>query len=471
MKNWHQLLLCSKNSDFLNSIQELIGQLDYSLRLIRSQEEIAALDDSYEPSVFVIDCAKDIEATFESIVKDIRAKYKSIKTCFLYRSDFDFELVDRLQNGIDSIIFQHPLEIDMILDWLFMAAPVDIPPEKIAWDFLTSIRIPDLAVDERLDFDLYYYMAANKKFLLYARKDRKLSAEQLEKFTKHNIKDFYVPKNQISNVQKYFANRLSAIKNDGKLTANEKKNRLRNEAKEVFRSLLGGKSNSPKESRLVLESCKNVALTFIQDTSEHPELFKKLMELTAQGRSNYSHSVNVSIFATLFSIVLGEKNLESASAAGLLHDIGLAVLHKRLDERNVAKLSASELTQLKSHPDSSARLVRERSTLDDEHVLTAIAQHHEYFDGTGYPKGLSGYQISSLARICTIADEFDYLTSCYPNQVAMNPMDALEALANDSRFDTQLAKELKSMFEPPKQIVVSDEHIRELMRDPKVESE
>jgi HD superfamily phosphodiesterase len=322
-----------------------------------------------------MDCDPNTESMLEGIVQGLRTTINGVKVAFMYGEGSNLDLIDKLQNGPDFISFHLPLEGDLLLDWLFIVAPVDIPANKIKWDYLTSVRIPDLAPNEKIDFDLYHYMRANKKFILYTRKDGQLTPEQIERFRKNEVRDFYVRKNQLGALQAFLARRLSEVRKNSSLTETEKRERLRKEAKEVFRSLLGAKSGSPKESRMVLESCKSVAMTFIQDTSDHPEFYQKLMQITAQGSNNYSHSVNVSIYSTLFAMVLGEKNFEAASVAGLLHDVGLSTLRRKVDEIDESALSEADLVQLRAHPDSSVRLLREKSTLDDETIFSAIAQH------------------------------------------------------------------------------------------------
>ena len=158
--------------------------------------------------------------------------------------------------------------------------------------------------------------------------------------------------------------------------------------------------------------------------------------------------------------------LESAATVGLLHDIGMALLPKKLDEYNIGQLTENEQAMVRAHPDYSARVIKEKANITDENIVLAIAQHHESVDGTGYPKGLKGSQISTLARICGIAEEFDHLTSVKFGRVTQTPDQALQTMSADPRFDKGMIEEIRSMFQKPKDLVISDDKIRELMRDP-----
>ena len=124
----------------------------------------------------------------------------------------------------------------------------------------------------------------------------------------------------------------------------------------------------------------------------------------------YCHSMMVSGYAAAFGEELGldAETINILVHAGLLHDIGkvripLAILDK------AGELSAEEYELVKRHPQFGREILSTQANIDDRIIETTLS-HHEYLDGSGYPQGLKGDQISQLVRIITICDIFAALT-------------------------------------------------------------
>ncbi len=118
---------------------------------------------------------------------------------------------------------------------------------------------------------------------------------------------------------------------------------------------------------------------------------------------------------------LGSKMQETLMLAGLLHDIGkIGVSEAILNKRGI--LSAHEFEQIKTHVRGSYRILR--NIPFDGPVAQVVLQHHERFDGTGYPEGLVGEAILLEARILAVADVYEALTSDRPYRAGFSPADA-----------------------------------------------
>lgn len=122
---------------------------------------------------------------------------------------------------------------------------------------------------------------------------------------------------------------------------------------------------------------------------------------------------------------------------GFLHDIGkIAVPDGILEKRG--RLSEQEYAVVKTHPGIGATLIQEHPYGDL--ALAAVHQHHERIDGRGYPEKIKGDQISIFARIVSIADAFDALTSTRPYRKGGQANSAVETLKAEqgTQFDAQL---------------------------------
>lgn len=147
-------------------------------------------------------------------------------------------------------------------------------------------------------------------------------------------------------------------------------------------------------------------------------------------KDNYllEHSVNLSVLMSIFGKARGfdKDELQQVVVGALLHDIGKVltpdhILHKP------GKLSDEEFMEMKRHVSHSRDLLRQAEGISELTILTA-AQHHEKMDGSGYPDGLKGEEISIYGRMVAIADVYDAITSDRVYHKAMTPTQALKKL-------------------------------------------
>ena len=140
----------------------------------------------------------------------------------------------------------------------------------------------------------------------------------------------------------------------------------------------------------------------------------------------------------------GLANNEEVSYGFLLHDVGKvgipdAVLNKP------GPLDADEWSTMREHPEIGLRIV---SPIGFSSAATdVILCHHERFDGTGYPRGLKNDEIPLTARVFSIADAYDAMTSDRPYRSAMPMEEALDAITAESggRYDPELVDEFVAL--------------------------
>ena len=170
--------------------------------------------------------------------------------------------------------------------------------------------------------------------------------------------------------------------------------------------------------------------------------------LEAKDLHTHGHSLKVAHYARLTARALGldDAAVETVYRAGMLHDIGKIGMDDRLLKR-LGKLSVPDMETVKTHPVIGARILKPLGFLDD--LAPLVLYHHERYDGSGYPEGISGETIPLGARILAACDAFDTMISGRPN-IPRKPLNkALEQLRcrAGSWFDPQVVEMLVTVIE------------------------
>ena len=156
------------------------------------------------------------------------------------------------------------------------------------------------------------------------------------------------------------------------------------------------------------------------------------------------HARRVAIYAGRLAQRLGlpRVEVENIRLGGLLHDIGKIGLSDQVFNNTYQQLSEELLAEVQRHPQIGVALLKNFNF--PAPVINYVLCHHEKMDGSGYPFGLSGYQIPLGAKIIRIADCFDAITTDRPYQPHKNWIDALAILRQIG--GTDLSPELVEVF-------------------------
>lgn len=178
--------------------------------------------------------------------------------------------------------------------------------------------------------------------------------------------------------------------------------------------------------------------------------FLEVLAETIETKGQYmrGHARRVSFYAGLLAERVGVfgKEQEQVRIAAFLHDLGKVGVPSELLLREGA-LDPNERKIMEQHPVIGARLVRPLLLQSD--TTLAIQHHHEWWDGTGYPDGLSGHDIPYAARIVAVADAFDAMSCDRPYRRALRREVVLGELRRFAgvQFDPSLAKEFAAIVE------------------------
>ncbi|MEI8168307.1 MAG: HD-GYP domain-containing protein [Rhodoferax sp.] len=174
--------------------------------------------------------------------------------------------------------------------------------------------------------------------------------------------------------------------------------------------------------------------------ARNPGALISLARLKKVDDYTYMHSVAVCAMMVALAKQLGfdETQTRSAGLAGLMHDLGKALMP--MDVLNKpGKLTDAEFSIIKSHPDEGYKMLL-GSTNVDPMVLDVCLHHHEKTDGSGYPKGMKDESISLYAKMGAVCDVYDAITSNRPYKSGWDPAESLRKMAEwtNGHFDPRV---------------------------------
>ena len=202
-----------------------------------------------------------------------------------------------------------------------------------------------------------------------------------------------------------------------------------------------------------LASIVSIAINNALMLDEQEKQFRSIVEvmaasIDAKDALTAGHSAQVTRYAVGIARELGFDggDLEVISLAGLLHDYGKLGIDDQILKKQ-GRLTAAEYAQIQQHvPLTRSILGKMRFTRKYRIVPVVAAAHHEYLDGSGYDSGMSGREIPFMAKIITVADVFDALTSDRHYRRAMPMEQALAVLDKEagSKYEAKIIAALKS---------------------------
>ena len=182
-----------------------------------------------------------------------------------------------------------------------------------------------------------------------------------------------------------------------------------------------------------IKNSKMIISVVVNHLLDESEANRTLMEVLATDYYTYTHSVNVGVLSVLLAkeIFKGTLGITSASMLELgtgcfFHDLGKCEVAGAIFDKK-GKLTIEELRQMRLHPAHGYEMLQRANQLSKE-SKAIVLQHHERADGKGYPLGLKGNEIHYFARLCTVVDVYEALTSERPYKKSLSTFEALKIM-------------------------------------------
>lgn len=215
--------------------------------------------------------------------------------------------------------------------------------------------------------------------------------------------------------------------------------RLHGEANKIVRSML---EDIRLGQQIQVERLEPLVENMVDSIFRHQDALLPLAHLKTHDDYTFEHSVSVCALMVAFArgMKLPRETVKELALGALLHDVGKACVPDEILNKP-GKLNDDEFERIKSHVDEGVHLLRTMPGLG-EVSMQVISQHHERFDGTGYPHAMSGKQISLHGQMAAIVDVYDAISSERVYHRGMSPTQALKKLLEWSshHFDPQLVQ-------------------------------
>ncbi len=219
----------------------------------------------------------------------------------------------------------------------------------------------------------------------------------------------------------------------------ERARTLHREANEIVRNLL---ADVRLGRQIEIEKVEPLVARIVDSIFTSADALLPLARLKQHDSYTFQHSVSVCALMTAFARTLGlpRDTIREIAIGALLHDVGKARIPDEILNKP-GKLTEAEFERMKSHVVQSKLILMATPGISPI-ALEVAAQHHERFDGSGYPNRLAGEAISLYGRMAAIVDVYDAITSERVYHKGMPPTEALRKLLewSSNHFEPRLAQ-------------------------------
>ncbi|BDQ33887.1 HD-GYP domain-containing protein [Pseudodesulfovibrio portus] len=185
------------------------------------------------------------------------------------------------------------------------------------------------------------------------------------------------------------------------------------------------------------QAAVDTASAIVDCAIRNPDTLVCLSKLSEFDDYTYTHSINVAAIAVVFGEYIGmtREELVDLGMAGMMHDLGKTSVDQNIVNKP-AKLTPEEFAEMRKHPAYGFVLLKSNPDIPSK-VLEAVRLHHEKYNGSGYPSGLTRREIPAFARIICLADIYDALTSnrCYRDAILPNKALGIMYGMREQEFD------------------------------------
>lgn len=265
---------------------------------------------------------------------------------------------------------------------------------------MQAIPLDEILQRDLVPIDVFILMPSGR-YLLVAKAGSQV--EDLKKFRDRSVDAFHVKVREYMHLVQLTIREATALASDKQASHTQKLTGIRSAMTFVFHEIshLGFNDTALAHAKLVNHS----TMTHL---AQNPRLADLLAQLDGIENDGVKHSMTVSMVTAMIGAGHGWSKpgtIEKLSLGGSLHDLGKLKLPKDLISKPALELSADERTILRSHAESGSQMLAQAKSVSDD-IVQMVLEHHEFADGTGYPRGSKDLVTSPFGRVLSLANVF-----------------------------------------------------------------
>ena len=288
----------------------------------------------------------------------------------------------------------------------------------------TPFDLEMLQLDTVVDFDIYIWPEGSKGPVLYRDRNLAFGEEQKKRLAEADTRQVFVLEKDAGALDKYIERNLDTIIESPEIAVDQKAKILYDASLRIAAEAL----DAPEAPESV-KRAEGVVRGTIAYVLKGKAGLHQLVSLMSYDYSTYTHSVNVCAIGLALAQevgITGQKNLMDFGVGAIFHDVGKMKIAPEI-LRKKGPLSDEEWALMKQHPEVGAELLAGHAKFP-ESARALVLEHHEWADGTGYPKGKRDELIHPFAKVAAVVDVFDAMTTRRAYKEAATSYGALEVM-------------------------------------------
>lgn len=289
------------------------------------------------------------------------------------------------------------------------------------------VSIFSLIDDARPEVNIYACAKNDHRPILLISETQAIDLDKIGSFESEGVYNLYVSTDQFEQFQEHLRSNWERFLEDEMLPW---KTRLAN-IMEISRDLLA-KTFVTKQPENLVRVARSLSRVFASLINRNQPTLRDLLDVLRHDDQIATHSVNVACFAIFLAESLGYplSDLSKIGTGVLLHDVGMLELDPNLVKKP-RKLDEFERKEIAKHSILGFKLLCTVAELSRDELMI-VYQHHERVDGKGYPTALVQSEIHPWARLCSVVDTFEAVTSDRPQRQRLSVTSAIAILQRES---------------------------------------
>jgi HD-GYP domain-containing protein (c-di-GMP phosphodiesterase class II) len=332
------------------------------------------------------------------------------------------------------------------------------------------VSLTKLKADDGAPFPLFLFLKRNNKFIPIRLPGDAIGMEKYEHFLERKHNELWVP----NNFQEIYNNYLQYTERNGtqvptlgdvvdrekgvpaesspekekseeasivadaltdeELTQEEKAEVLSNISQDMMRALNQITTRGEDARAEGLRHCKEIADEILNVAAQNSNIYDEILALR-NSQEEIEHSVLVGTMAAMFGMSVGyadEALLADLTVGAIFHDIGLVKVAPAVMSKKEQAWTADERKEYERHIEASVEILKESGAEFHPRVYRMISEHHENYDGSGFPKALKGPAIDETSSLLHLANLFDRLCSGKHTGQGLSPAEAFDYIHEQS---------------------------------------